>query len=39
MGGVENYKLTCKGLFTEFANQLPKLNPNNPAHAEDLRYR
>ena len=29
----------CKGLFTEFGNQLPKFDPNNPAHAADLRHR
>ena len=39
MGGVGGFKRTCKGLFTEFANQLPELDPNSPAHAADLRYR
>ena len=39
MGGVGGYKHTCKGIFAEFANPLPKSDPNNPAHAEDLRYR
>ena len=39
MGDVGGYRHTCKGLFTEFANQLPKLDPSNPAYAEDLRYR
>ena len=38
MGGVGGFKRTCKGLFTEFANQLPKLDPNNPAHAAALRF-
>ena len=39
MGGVGGFKRTCKGLFTEFVNQLPKPDPNGPAHAADLRYR
>ena len=39
MDGVGGFKRTCRGLFTEFANQLPKLDPNNPAHAAALRYR
>ena len=39
MGGVGGFKHTFKGLFTEFVNQLLKLDPNNPAHAVDLRYR
>ena len=39
MGGVGGYRHTRKGLFTEFANQLPKLDPNNPAHTGDLRHR
>ena len=36
-GRRRRFKRTCKGLFTEFANQLPKLDPNNPAHAADIR--
>eukprot|EP00614_Pseudopedinella_elastica_P000730 CAMPEP_0172594800 /NCGR_PEP_ID=MMETSP1068-20121228/14298_1 /TAXON_ID=35684 /ORGANISM="Pseudopedinella elastica, Strain CCMP716" /LENGTH=95 /DNA_ID=CAMNT_0013393031 /DNA_START=12 /DNA_END=296 /DNA_ORIENTATION=+ len=39
MGGVGGYRHTYKGLFTGFINQLPKLDPNSPAHAADLRYR
>ena len=39
MGGVGGYRHTCKGLFAEFINQLPKPDPNNPAYAEDLRFR
>ena len=39
MGGVGGYKHTCKGLFTEFVNQLPELDLNNPAHAAVLQYR
>ena len=39
MGGVGGFKRTCKGLFTGFANQLPELDPNSPAHAADQRYR
>ena len=39
MGGVGGYRRTCKGLFTEICNLLPKLDPNNPVHAEDLRFR
>ena len=39
MGGVGGFKRTCQGLFTEFVNQLPELDPNSPAHAADLRYR
>ena len=39
MGGVGGFKRTCKELFTEFANQLPELDPNSPAHAAALRYR
>ena len=39
MGGVGGFKRTCKGLFTKFVKQLTKLDPNNPAHAADLRYR
>ena len=39
MGGVGGFKRTCKGLFTEFVNQLPELDPDSPAHAADLRYR
>ena len=38
MGGVGGYKRTCKGLFTEFVNQLPELDPNNLSHAAALRY-
>ena len=38
MGGVGGFKSTCKGLFTEFANELPELDPDSPAHAADLRY-
>ena len=30
VGGVGGFKHTCKGFFTEFANQLPKLDPNTP---------
>ena len=39
MGGVGGLKKNGKGLFTEFANQLRELDPNNPDHATDLRYR
>ena len=39
MGGVGGYKRICKGLFTEFANHLPKLDPKSPTYAEDLRFR
>ena len=39
MGGVGDYKHTCKGLFTEFTNYLPKLEPNSSTYAEDLRFR
>ena len=39
MGGVGGFKRTCKGPFTDFANQLPELDPNNPSHAAALRYR
>ena len=39
MGGVDGPKRTCKELFTGFVNQLPKLDPKNPAGAADLRYR
>ena len=39
MCGVGCFELTLKELFTEFANLLPKLDPNSPAHAADLRYR
>ena len=39
MDGVGSFERTCKRSFIEFANQLPKLNPNNPAHAADLGYR
>ena len=38
-GGVGSYKRTCKGLFTDLADQLPELNPNKPAHATALRHR
>ena len=36
MGGVGGPKRTCKGLITEFVNQLPKPEPYSPAHAADL---
>ena len=39
MGGVGGFKRTCRGLFTEFANQLPELDPSNPAHAAAQQYR
>ena len=39
MGGVGGLKRTCKGLITEFVNQLPKLDPNKSAYAAALRYR
>ena len=39
MGGVGGFKRTRQGLFTEFLNQLPELDPDNPAHAAALRYR
>ena len=39
MGGVGGFKRNCKELFTEFVNQLPKLDPSNPALAADLRHR
>ena len=39
MGGVGGYKHTCEGLFTEFINHLPKLDPNSPTYAGDLRFR
>ena len=39
MGGVGGFKHTYKGLFTEFVNHFPKLDPNSPAHVADLRYR
>ena len=39
MGGAGGYRHTCKGLFTGFINQLPKLDPNNPDYAEDMRFR
>ena len=29
MGGVGGFKRTCKGLFTEFVNHIPKLDPEN----------
>ena len=35
MGGVGGFKRTCKELVAEFINQLPKPDPNNPAHAAD----
>mmetsp|Transcript_15749 Transcript_15749/g.36574 ORF Transcript_15749/g.36574 Transcript_15749/m.36574 type:complete len:98 (-) Transcript_15749:67-360(-) len=38
MGGVGCLKRTCKGLFTEFAKQLPELDPESPAHAGALWY-
>ena len=37
--GVGGYKRTCKGLFAEVANRLPKLDPNSPADAGVLQYR
>ena len=39
MGGVGGFKRTCKRFFTEFANQLPELDPTSPAHAAALRLR
>ena len=39
MGGVGGFKRTCKGLFTEFVNQLPELDSNNPSNAAALQYR
>ena len=39
MGDVGGFKRTCKGLFTSFANQLPELDPKNPAHAAALLFR
>ena len=39
MDGAGGFKRTCKGLFTEFANQLPELDPNNLANAVVLRFR
>ena len=39
MCGIGGFKRTCKGLFTEFTNQLSKLDPKNPCHAGVLRYR
>ena len=38
-GGVGGFKRAFKGPFTEFANQLPEPDPNNPAHVAALRYR
>ena len=29
MGGLGGFKHTCKALVTEFANQLPELDPDN----------
>ena len=31
-GGVGGFKRTCKEFFTDFANQHPELDLNNPAH-------
>ena len=39
MGSVGGFKRNFKGLFTEIANQLPELDPNNPAHAASVRFR
>ena len=39
MGCVGGFKRTCEGPFTGFANQLPELDPNSPAHATALRFR
>ena len=42
MWGVGGFKRICKGLFTEFTNQLPELDPGSSsinAHFEALRYR
>ena len=39
MGGVGVAMRTCKGFFTDFANQLPELGPINPLHAAALRFR
>ena len=39
MMSAGGFKRACKGLFTGFANQLPELDPNSPAHASALRYR
>ena len=39
MGGIGGVKSTYKGFFDEFVNQLPELDPNNPAHVEVLRFR
>ena len=39
MGGVRGYKQNFKGLITEFINHIPKLDPNSPAYAGDLRLR
>ena len=36
---VGGFKRTCKGLFTEFANQLPELDSTSPSHAAALRFR
>ena len=33
MGGTDGYKRTCKGLFSEFTNQLQLPDPNGPADA------
>ena len=38
MSGVGGFKRTSKGLFTDFANQLPAPDPNSPAHASDLQF-
>ena len=39
MGGVGGFRRICKRLFTGFVNQLTKLDPNDLAHAADLRHR
>ena len=31
ISGVGSFKRTCKGLFTDFANQLPELDPTTLA--------
>ena len=36
LGGV---KRTCRKLFTEFATQLPELDPGSPAHVKVLGHR
>ena len=39
MDGAGGFERTFKGLFTEFAKQLPELDPDSPAHDGALRYR